>query len=56
MIKWPEIFQRKEKKHCPDDNERLQKAHEANRKRTKELAEELDQTVTNFSKQRVKHS
>jgi len=56
MIKWPAIFHRKEKKYCPDANERLQKAHDANRKKAKELAEELDQTVTNFTKRRVKHS
>jgi len=56
MTKWPELFQRKKKKYCPDTHNKLQEAHDISREKTKELTEEIDRTMTDFAKQRVKHS
>ena len=47
---------KKKRKICPEAMNKLQSEHDANRKRTDTLVDEMEQTMTNLSKHRVKHS
>ena len=52
------LFKRKKKplpKYCPEAQERLRIANKAAFNRLKEKSDELDQTITSWTKQKVKH-
>lgn len=52
------LFKRKKKplpKYCPEAQERLRIANKAACNKVKEKSEELDQTITSWTKQRFKH-